>query len=63
MARNTLITYGNLDNGTENHYEDILALYRDLMKMDPVHICYYEDEYSLVLLKQVNLLFFILIAL
>ncbi|KAL7151575.1 hypothetical protein ABFS83_04G040600 [Erythranthe nasuta] len=52
MARNTLITYGSTDDGTEVHYEDILALYRDLMKMDPVHICYYEDEYSSALWKQ-----------
>ncbi|WP_422482537.1 hypothetical protein, partial [Pleomorphochaeta sp. DL1XJH-081] len=24
------------------------------MKMDPEHICHYEDEYSLVLLKQLT---------
>lgn len=56
MAHNTLVSYGCPDAEVEAHYEDILALYHDLMKMDPAHICYYEDEYSLVLLKQVNLL-------
>ncbi|KAL0419770.1 UNVERIFIED_CONTAM: Geranylgeranyl transferase type-2 subunit alpha 1 [Sesamum radiatum] len=54
MACNTLISYGNPHDGTEVHYEDVLALYLDLMKMDPAHICYYEDEYSLVLLKQLT---------
>lgn len=54
MARNALISYGNPHFGTEANYEDVLALYRDLMKMDPAHICYYEDEYSLVLLKQLT---------
>ncbi|KAI3449765.1 hypothetical protein Pfo_006430 [Paulownia fortunei] len=54
MAHNTLMLYGSPDDGTEVHYDDILALYQDLMKMDPAHICYYEDEYSLVLLKQLT---------
>ncbi|PIM98297.1 Protein geranylgeranyltransferase type II, alpha subunit [Handroanthus impetiginosus] len=54
MARVTLISYGSPDGETGVHYEDILALYHDLMKMDPRHLCYYEDEYSLVLLKQVT---------
>lgn len=56
VAHNTLITYGCKDSGTEAHYEEILALYHDLMKMDPAHVGYYEDEYSLVLMKQVHLL-------
>ncbi|KAG6400863.1 hypothetical protein SASPL_137708 [Salvia splendens] len=54
VAHNTLITYGCMDSGTEAHYEEILALYHDLMKMDPAHIGYYEDEYSLVLMKQLT---------
>ncbi|CAI9116133.1 OLC1v1017209C3 [Oldenlandia corymbosa var. corymbosa] len=33
-------------------YKEILELYSDLMKMDPPHIHYYKDEYSLVFLKQ-----------
>ncbi|XP_051118791.1 geranylgeranyl transferase type-2 subunit alpha 1 isoform X2 [Andrographis paniculata] len=53
MARNTLMTY-NRDDGAEFNFEEVLALYNDLMKMDPSHICYYEDEYSLVLLKQLT---------
>lgn len=58
MAHNSLISYGCPDAGTESSYAEILSLYHDLMKMDPAHICHYEDEYSLVLLKQVNLLSF-----
>ncbi|KAL8476964.1 hypothetical protein ACS0TY_029312 [Phlomoides rotata] len=54
MAHNTLVSYGCPDARLEAHYEDILALYHDLMKMDPAHICYYEDEYSLVLWKQLT---------
>ncbi|KAL2492992.1 RAB geranylgeranyl transferase alpha subunit 1 [Abeliophyllum distichum] len=54
MAQNKLISYGILNDGIEVHYEEILGLYHDLMKLDPTHICYYEDEYSLVLLKQVT---------
>ncbi|KAH6755414.1 hypothetical protein C2S53_013455 [Perilla frutescens var. hirtella] len=55
MAHNTLISYGGCpDAKTEVHYEEILALYHDLMKMDPAHICFYEDEYSLVLFEQLT---------
>lgn len=56
MVHNTLISYGCSDARTESHYEEILALYHGLMKMDPAHTCHYEDEHSLVLLEQVNLL-------
>ncbi|EPS62327.1 hypothetical protein M569_12464, partial [Genlisea aurea] len=42
-----------LDDGAEVKYEEILRLYHDLKKMDPAHISYYEDQYSLVLLQQV----------
>ncbi|KAK4492478.1 hypothetical protein RD792_003287 [Penstemon davidsonii] len=54
MAHNTLISYSRPNDGAEIHYDEILALYRDLMKMDPKHLCYYEDEYSLALLKQLT---------
>ncbi|KAL6505208.1 hypothetical protein OROGR_025025 [Orobanche gracilis] len=54
MARNTLMSYGSPDDGTDANYEDILVLYQDLMKMDSAHTSYYEDEYSLVLLKQLT---------
>lgn len=53
-AHNTLISYGCSDARTEAHYVEILALYHDLMKMDPAHICHYEDEHSLVLLEQLT---------
>lgn len=33
--------------------EEVLDLYQDLMKLDPSHFHYYEDEHSLVLLKKV----------
>ncbi|GER24927.1 geranylgeranyl transferase alpha subunit-relatedfamily protein [Striga asiatica] len=54
MAHNTLTLFRSSDDGIQTRYEDILALYQDLMKMDPAHICYYEDEYSLVLFKQLT---------
>ncbi|GFP82901.1 geranylgeranyl transferase type-2 subunit alpha [Phtheirospermum japonicum] len=53
-ARNTLTSYICSEDGNEADYEDILELYQDLMKMDPAHVCYYEDEHSLVLLKQLT---------
>ncbi|KNA10205.1 hypothetical protein SOVF_146600, partial [Spinacia oleracea] len=34
------------------HTEEILALYSDLMKMDPPHSQYYKEEHSLALLRQ-----------
>ncbi|KAL6564466.1 hypothetical protein OROMI_015916 [Orobanche minor] len=54
MARNTLLSYGSPADGTEANYEYIIVLYQDLMKMDPSHTSYYEDEYSLVLFKQLT---------
>lgn len=36
------------------HSKEVVGLYQDLMKMDPVHSQYYKDEYSSVLLKQVS---------
>ncbi|KAL3647743.1 hypothetical protein CASFOL_008711 [Castilleja foliolosa] len=53
-ALNTLSSYDSSEHGNEADYEDILELYQDLMKMDPAHICYYEDEHNLVLLKQLT---------
>lgn len=35
------------------HTEEILALYSDLMKMDPPHSEYYKEEHSLAVLRQV----------
>lgn len=34
--------------------EEVLDLYQDLMKLDPSHFHYYEDEHSLVLLKKLT---------
>lgn len=36
------------------HFEEVLELYNDLMNLDPPHSQFYKDEYSLVLLQQVN---------
>lgn len=57
MARDNLIFSSS--NKT-SHLEEVLELYSDLMKMDPVHERYYKDEHSLVLLRQVFLDFLVL---
>ncbi|KAF7830025.1 geranylgeranyl transferase type-2 subunit alpha 1 [Senna tora] len=36
------------------HAEEILELYADLLKSDPMHSLYYKDERSLVLLQQIT---------
>lgn len=36
------------------HTEEILALYSDLMKMDPPHSEYYKEEHSLAVLRQIT---------
>ncbi|KAL3644963.1 hypothetical protein CASFOL_010143 [Castilleja foliolosa] len=53
-ARNTLTSHGSSEDGNVADYEEILELYQDLIKMDPAHVCHYEDEHSLVLLKQLT---------
>lgn len=45
------------------HSEEVLQLYRDLIKVDPPHSRYYKDQSSLVLLQQVNLPFVELVLL
>ncbi|KAI7993821.1 Geranylgeranyl transferase type-2 subunit alpha 1 [Camellia lanceoleosa] len=37
------------------HSEEVKELYSDLMTLDPPHSQYYKNEYSLVVLKQVNI--------
>ena len=37
------------------HVQEILALYCDLVKMDPTHSQYYKEEHSLALLRQVSI--------
>ncbi|XP_073141924.1 geranylgeranyl transferase type-2 subunit alpha 1 [Henckelia pumila] len=54
MANNSLMSLSCSHDRTDVHYEEILSLYDGLMKMDPSHICYYEDERSLVVLKQMT---------
>lgn len=36
-----------------SHSEEVLELYNDLMRLDPMHVQYYKDQHSLVLLQQV----------
>ncbi|XP_021776371.1 geranylgeranyl transferase type-2 subunit alpha 1-like [Chenopodium quinoa] len=36
------------------HTEEVMALYCDLMKMDPPHSKYYKEEHSMALLRQVT---------
>lgn len=36
-----------------NHFDEVLQLYGDLIKLDPSHHQYYKDERSLVLLQQI----------
>ncbi|XP_074273209.1 geranylgeranyl transferase type-2 subunit alpha 1 [Silene latifolia] len=36
------------------HVEEILALYSDLMKLDPSHLHYYKEQHSLALLQQIT---------
>lgn len=36
------------------HSEEVLELYTDLIKLDPLHSQYYKDEHSLVLLQKVT---------
>ncbi|CAL8108489.1 unnamed protein product [Prunus armeniaca] len=35
-------------------YKEVLELYKDLMKMDPLHSPYYKDQHSLVFLQEVT---------
>lgn len=37
-----------------SHFEEVLELYSNLMKLDPSHILYYKEEHSLVLMQQVT---------
>ncbi|XP_068637448.1 geranylgeranyl transferase type-2 subunit alpha 1-like [Aristolochia californica] len=43
-----------LSNDRRSHSKEILELYNDLMKLDPVHSRYYMDEFSLLILEQVT---------
>ncbi|XP_047266989.1 geranylgeranyl transferase type-2 subunit alpha 1 isoform X2 [Capsicum annuum] len=52
-AHDTLMSYTGTSHRDVSHHAEILQLYDDLKKMDPAHLHYYQDEYSLVLLKQI----------
>ncbi|KZV45261.1 geranylgeranyl transferase type-2 subunit alpha [Dorcoceras hygrometricum] len=54
MAYHSIMSVSCSHDRNDVRYEEILSLYDDLMKMDPSHIFYYEDQHSLVLLKQMT---------
>lgn len=54
VAHNILNSDGSHKNLT-NHTEEVLSFYDDLMKLDPSHKRYYEDEKSIILMDQVTL--------
>lgn len=54
-ALDTLMLYNNTSNSCQMpHTEEILALYTDLMKLDPSHSQYYREEHGLTFLRQVS---------
>lgn len=53
MADDTLMSYAGTTHRNVSYHTEILQLYDDLKKMDPAHLHYYQDEYSIVLLKQI----------
>ncbi|XP_055833989.1 geranylgeranyl transferase type-2 subunit alpha 1 [Solanum dulcamara] len=53
MAHDTLMSFAGTSHRYASHDAEILQLYDDLKKMDPAHLHYYQDEYSIVLLKQI----------
>lgn len=53
VAHDAMMSYNSPNALSVVHCKEVLELYRDLMKLDPPHSQFYEDEYSLVLLKQV----------
>lgn len=54
IAHDAMISHNSPNASSVVHSEEVLGLYQDLMKMDPTHSQYYEDEYSSVLLKKVT---------
>lgn len=57
MAHDTMMLYNSPNAYKVVHSEEVLELYRGLMKLDPSHSRYYKDEHSLVLFLQVILSF------
>lgn len=53
-AHGAMLSFNSPNSQSVVHCQEILELYRDLMKLDPPHSQFYIDEYSLVLLKQVS---------
>ncbi|KAK9270108.1 hypothetical protein L1049_025682 [Liquidambar formosana] len=54
MAHDTMMLYNSSNAYKVVHSEEVLELYRGLMKLDPSHSRYYKDEHSLVLFLQVT---------
>ncbi|KAM7514958.1 hypothetical protein LguiA_004541 [Lonicera macranthoides] len=54
VAHDAMMSYNSPNALSVVHCKEVLELYRDLIKLDPTHSQFYEDEYSLVLLNQVT---------
>ncbi|XP_008776168.2 geranylgeranyl transferase type-2 subunit alpha 1 [Phoenix dactylifera] len=55
VAHDAMMSHGALLVRKSTHSEEVLKLYEELIKLDPTHKRYYEDERSLVLMSQVTL--------
>ncbi|XP_020580824.1 geranylgeranyl transferase type-2 subunit alpha 1 isoform X2 [Phalaenopsis equestris] len=53
LAQEVMVSHRTLTERL-NHLREVLKLYDDLLKLDPRHAGYYEDERSLVLMNQVT---------
>ncbi|KAG5541893.1 hypothetical protein RHGRI_021656 [Rhododendron griersonianum] len=54
-ALDAMISYDKtLESKEVVHFEEVLELYSDLVKLDPPHSQFYKDEHSLVLLQQLT---------
>jgi len=58
IAQDAMTSHENLPMHKRTHSEEVLELFDDLVKLDPSHARYYEDERSLVIMNQVYVPFF-----
>lgn len=52
-AQDFLTSQGNLLMQKRTNSQEVLELFNDLLKLDPSHARYYEDERSLLIMNQV----------
>ncbi|KAK8961696.1 hypothetical protein KSP40_PGU006990 [Platanthera guangdongensis] len=55
IAHDAMLSHKTPVTEREIHFRDVLELFDDLVKLDPKHSKYYEDEKSLVLMNQVTI--------